>query len=117
MCGVAAESHKTRCALEKSLVATDKVPDGVGEHDVSEVTTPGETDLANMDKIDQQGFSLSTSCPFKSGKIAEIGDQAIDMDFGPICEYGPWMRRFILLLAGIAVAYIMSGNTRSGGII
>ncbi|MGN6234950.1 virulence factor TspB C-terminal domain-related protein [Dyella sp.] len=107
MCGVARNTWAEKCAVSGD---GSEPPEG-GMHVVSELDKPDQ-DLAQADKIDQSGFGYGTACPFSTVTPEGPDGVAFSIDFGPVCDYGPWLRWFLLAWAALKCAFIVGGVSK-----
>lgn len=69
----------------------------------------GTKEILGSDSFDDSGFGLGTQCPAKVVSF-ELMSQSVEIDFTIICDYGPWLRGFILLLAAMTAIKIIGGS-------
>ncbi|MFK2904959.1 hypothetical protein ISP17_13440 [Dyella ginsengisoli] len=103
MCAVARNTWADKCAVSGD--GTDPLP--FGQHTVAEVDQ-GDQEVGDASKLDSSGFGWGTACPFADTSI-EFNGQTITIPFQPVCDYGPWMRALILILAALKAAQIIAG--------
>jgi hypothetical protein len=113
MCGIAAQTHASKCSLRK----IDKALAGDGSQPDLQDADPSKLDGSTVDLgdvsgsgtgqgMDDSGFGWGTACPFIASTV-QVGDASFDLDMTPICDYGPWMRGFLLLLCALKWADIV----------
>lgn len=104
MCAIVRNTWAGKCATAGDPSVTRPV---FGEHVVSELDQP-DVDVGDTSQLDQAGFGWGGACPFTDLGI-DFGGQHVGVSVAAVCEYGPWMRAFILILAGLKCAEIMAG--------
>jgi len=104
MCAVVRNTWAGKCATAGDPSVTRPV---FGEHKVAELDQP-DVDVGDTSQLDQTGFGWGGACPFTDLGI-DFGGQHVGVSVAAVCEYGPWMRAFILILAGLKCAEIMAG--------
>lgn len=104
MCAVLRTTWAGKCSTAGDPSVTRPV---FGEHVVSELDQP-DVDVGDVSQLDQTGFGWGGSCPFTDLGI-DFWGQHVGVSVSAVCEYGPWMRAFILILAGLKCAEIMAG--------
>lgn len=114
-CGILREQWYSMCSakagtdqIHKDLAGdgTQQPPTG-GTHTGSDVT--GSTiDTGDTSGLNSTGLGWGTSCPFNDLTVS-IGETTASISFQPVCDYGPYMRGFVLLLAAITSAGILGG--------
>lgn len=113
MCGIAAQAHASKCSLGK----IDKALAGDGSQPELQDADPSKLDGSTVDLgdvsgsgtgqgMDDSGFGWGMACPFIASTV-QVGDASFDLDMTPICDYGPWMRGFLLLLCALKWADIV----------
>lgn len=103
MCAVARNTWADKCAVSGD---GSPIPD-FGKHTVAEIDQ-GDQEVGDASKLDSSGFGWGTACPFADTSI-EFNGQTITIPFQPVCDYGPWMRALILILAALKAAQIIAG--------
>ena len=115
MCGVLRQQWYTMCSakagtdqLNKDLVGDGtQTPTLAPLHAASDLN--GQTvDLGDTSGADSSGMGWSTTCPLQDFTITVVG-VSVPLSFKPVCDYGAWMRAFVMLLASIGYAGIMGG--------
>jgi len=104
MCAVVRNTWAGKCATAGDPSVTRPV---FGEHKVAELDQP-DVDVGDTSQLDQTGFGWGGACPFTDLGV-DFGGQHVGVSVAAVCEYGPWMRAFILILAGLKCAEIMAG--------
>lgn len=104
MCAVVRNTWAGKCATAGDPSVTRPV---FGEHKADELDQ-GEVDVGDTSQLDQAGFGWGGACPFTDLSIQFMG-KTVSVSASPVCDYGPWMRAFILILAGLKCAEIMAG--------
>lgn len=109
LCAIAANTRAMKCGS-----GDDTPPDNdPGSRRVEELIQP-DVDAGDTSRLDSGGFGWGTACPFNDLQI-EMGGQTVTVSVKPVCDYGPWMRAFILILAGLQCARIMAGLKDADG--
>lgn len=102
MCAVVRNTWATKCQFSGTAP-----PPVYGGHVVSELDQP-DKEVGDPSGLDTSGFGWGNACPFNDLDIPAMGT-TVHLYFGPICDYGPWLRGFILLMAGLKAAQIVAG--------
>ncbi|MDR3443707.1 virulence factor TspB C-terminal domain-related protein [Dyella sp.] len=114
-CGILRETWSSMCMmktegdqLHKDLAGdgTQSPPDG-GQHVGSEVTD-GPIDLGDTSQLNSTGLGWGTACPFSTVSYTLLGTTGT-ISFQPVCDYGSYMRGFVLLLAAVTCAGVLGG--------
>lgn len=104
LCGVAQNTWVAKCSFGSDGT---QPPEG-GKHVVGDIDSGQTVDTGDTSKLDTSGLGWGTSCPFTDFSI-EVGGVSKTISFQPVCDYGPWMRGFVLLLAALGCAGILGG--------
>lgn len=114
-CAILREQWYTMCSakagtdqIHKDLAGdgTQSPPTG-GTHTGADVN--GSTvDTGDTSGLNSTGLGWGTSCPFNDFTVT-IGNTTANISFQPVCDYGAYMRGFVLLLAAITSAGILGG--------
>lgn len=115
MCGIARQEWYTMCSAKRGTdqLHQDLVGDGSqsppagGTHTGAEVSSP-VVDTGDTSGLDSSGLGWGTACPFTDLQIT-IGNTSASISFQPVCDYGVWMRGFVLLLGALTSAGILGG--------
>jgi len=103
LCGVAQSVWSTKCAVGGDGT---QPPDG-GQHVVGELDGPDQT-VGDTSQLDTSGFGFGTQCPFESRDIS-FSDTSFHVDMSPVCDYGPFLRWFLLALTAWKCGEIVAG--------
>lgn len=110
LCSIAANTRAMKCKAGGDDDPPDNNP---GSRKVQELIQP-DIDLGDTSRLDTSGFGWGTACPFNDLQV-ELGGQTVSVSVKPVCDYGPWMRAFILILAGLQSARIVAGLKDADG--
>ncbi|MHA6203502.1 virulence factor TspB C-terminal domain-related protein [Dyella soli] len=114
MCGIARQEWYAMCSakagtdqLHKDLAGDGSTPPQGGTHTGTDLNG-GSVDTGDTSQLDASGFGWGTACPFNDLTI-QIGGTTQTISFQPVCDYGVYMRGFVLLLAAFTCAGILGG--------
>jgi hypothetical protein len=110
LCGIQNQIWLQRCDTLHAL-GGDSTPPDMQAHTASELESGQVVDLGATDGsngLDLSGWGFSRSCPFAAPKSLSIMGKTFDLDMTAICEFGPAIRAFILIMATFAVARIVA---------
>lgn len=108
MCGVANETHKSRCAVEKAFSADDDLPTAGKDLSQADLIGP-DVDVGKDFTPDQTGFGLDSTCPFKAMDAGDE-DMKFSVDLSFVCDHVVAMRAWLMALAAVACYLVMVGK-------
>lgn len=108
LCAEVLNTWKLKCTF-----TSDTPPPDTPDLQPGDVTNP-EQDLGDTSSLDKSGMGWGTSCPFTDLVVPMPSDMSFTLSFQPICQYGPYMRIFILIMAGVTCAGILGGFSLRG---